>query len=89
MKLEKDQLKKDMDTLIDRLQRKEDYWGTLFMKMFKAAENNDNLTELFKAECASIWSHLTSPAPTPHETPKKKTRQDEYKTQPTDALMEE
>ena len=43
-----------MDTLIDRLQRKEDYWGTLFMKMFKAAENNDNLTELFKAECASI-----------------------------------
>ena len=80
---------KEKDALSGRLQKKEDYWGTLFMKMFTAAENNDNLTEVFKAECASMRSHLSSPALTPHATPKKKTRQDEYEAQPTDVPMEE
>jgi hypothetical protein len=55
----------------ERLQKKEDYWGGLYMKLFTAAEKNESLAEVFKAECASMRSQLTSAAPTPHATPKK------------------
>ena len=39
------------------------------MKMFTAAEKNESLTEVFKAECASMRSQLTSPEPSIHSTP--------------------
>jgi hypothetical protein len=42
---------KEKSALADRLKRKEDYWATLYMKMFTAAEKNESLAEVFKAEC--------------------------------------
>ena len=41
------------------------------MKLFTAAEKNESLAEVFKAECASMRSQLSSAQPTPHSTPKK------------------
>lgn len=45
------------------------------MKMFTAAAKNESLAEVFKAECDSMRSHITSANPSPHLTPKKKERQ--------------
>jgi len=52
---------KEKDTVSDRLKRKEDYWATLYMKLFMAAEKNESLAEVFNAECTSMRSQLTSP----------------------------
>jgi hypothetical protein len=53
---EKDQLKREKDDLADRFKRKEDYWSSLYMKMFTAAETNDGLATLFKTEGAQMRS---------------------------------
>jgi hypothetical protein len=53
---EMDQLKREKDDLADRFKRKEDYWSSLYMKMFTAAETNDGLAALFKKEGAQMRS---------------------------------
>jgi hypothetical protein len=47
---EKDHLKREKDDLTDRFKRKEDYWSSLYMKMFTAAETNEGLAALFRTE---------------------------------------
>jgi hypothetical protein len=49
---EKYQLKREKDDLVDRFKRKEDYWSSLYMKMFTAAETNEGLAVLFRNEGA-------------------------------------
>lgn len=49
---EKDQLKREKDDLTDRFKSKEDYWSSLYMKMFTAAETNEGLAALFRTEGA-------------------------------------
>jgi hypothetical protein len=44
------ELKREKDDLADRFKRKEDYWSSLYMKMFTAAENNKGLNALFRTE---------------------------------------
>jgi hypothetical protein len=53
-KLEKkvEDIIKEKDDLADRFKRKEDYWSSLYMKMFTAAETNDGLAALFRTEGA-------------------------------------
>jgi hypothetical protein len=53
---EKDQLKREKDDLADRFKRKEDYWSSLYIKMFTAAETNEGLAALFRTEGAQMRS---------------------------------
>jgi hypothetical protein len=53
---EKNQLRREKYDLADRFKRKEDYWGSLYMKMFTAAETNESLAALFKTEGAQMRS---------------------------------
>ena len=49
---ETDYLKIEKENLTDRFKRKEDYWSSLYMKMFTAAETNECLAALFRKEGA-------------------------------------
>lgn len=40
----------------ERFQKKENYWSSLYIKMFAAAEKNESLAALFKAEDAKMRS---------------------------------
>jgi hypothetical protein len=42
--------------LTDRFKRKEDYWSSLYIKMFTAAEKNEGLAALFRTEGAQMRS---------------------------------
>jgi hypothetical protein len=56
LRADKIRLQCEKDELSGRLKRKEDYWAHLYMKMFTAAEKNESLQEVFRAECASMRS---------------------------------
>jgi hypothetical protein len=45
---------KERDDLADRFKRKEDYWSSLYIKMFTAAQTNKGLAALFRTEGAEI-----------------------------------
>jgi regulator of replication initiation timing len=53
---EKGQLKIEKDYLTDRFKRKEDYWSSLYMKMFTAADKNEGLAVLFRTEGVQMRS---------------------------------
>ena len=56
LKKEKTQLKEEKDALVDRLQRKEDYWGSLYMKLFKVYEGKGDLAKAFADEYEEMRS---------------------------------
>ena len=53
------------------------------MKMFTAAETNEGLAALFRAEGAQMRSQLTSAVPSSHATPTKNNEESEFEEQAT------
>jgi hypothetical protein len=47
---------KERDDSADRFKRKEDYWSSLYIKMFTAAQTNKGLAALFRTEGAQMRS---------------------------------
>ena len=50
MKAMQRQQKEEKEALVDRLQKKEDYWGSLYIKLFKVYESNGDLAKAFADE---------------------------------------